>query len=86
MVLKPSQLLGRLLQAVTLADGVSGAGHPRVVPLLSDLGHVFARTARVMYAEGIYRCCARVRVSSLPAASHLPLTLALAMQPELSSS
>lgn len=42
-------------QAVTAADGVSRAGHPRVVPLLSDLGLVFARTARVMFAEGMYR-------------------------------
>ena len=56
---------GCWLQAVTAADQVSRADHPRVVPLLSNLGLVFARTARVMYAEGIYRCCPHHILSSM---------------------
>lgn len=42
-------------QAVQLAESISGAKHPRLVPLLTLLGTVFARTARVTVAEGIFR-------------------------------
>ena len=42
-------------QAIQLAESISGAKHPRLVPLLTLLGTVFARTARVTVAEGIFR-------------------------------
>jgi hypothetical protein len=43
------------LQAVSEADAVTTPNHPRVVPLLVQLGLIFARTSRVTYAEGIFR-------------------------------
>ena len=45
-------------QAVSLAEGISGAKHPRIVPLLTLLATVFARTARVTVAEGMFRWAA----------------------------
>ena len=45
-------------QAIQLAESISGAKHPRLVPLLTLLGTVFARTARVTVAEGIFRWAA----------------------------
>lgn len=46
-------------QAIQLAESISGAKHPRLVPLLTLLGTVFARTARVTVAEGIFRWALR---------------------------
>ena len=43
------------MQAVNEADRVTSEKHPRAVPLLVQLGHVFARTSRVTIAEGLYR-------------------------------
>lgn len=43
------------MQAVTEADKVTTEKHPRAVPLLVQLGLVFARTSRVTIAEGLYR-------------------------------
>ena len=34
--------------------------HPRVALVLMLLGKVYARTARVVFAEGMYRECAKV--------------------------
>ena len=44
------------MQAVSHADAVTSPKHPRAVPLLVPLGIVFARTQRITYAEGIFRC------------------------------
>ncbi|KAK9844083.1 hypothetical protein WJX81_004209 [Elliptochloris bilobata] len=49
-----------LSQALKLAEGISGAKHPRIAPLLTLLATVFARTARVTVAEGIFRTAAKV--------------------------
>ena len=43
------------MQAVNEADRITSEKHPRAVPLLVQLGHVFARTSRVTIAEGLYR-------------------------------
>ena len=48
--------MGALLQAVTAAEGVSGEKHVRVAAVLMLLAHLYARTARVTLAEGLYRC------------------------------
>ena len=45
------------MQGVTEADNISRKKHPRAVPILVQLGHLFARTSRVTLAEGIYRSC-----------------------------
>ena len=47
------------MQGVTEADNITREKHPRAVPILVQLGHLFARTSRVTLAEGIYRsgCC-----------------------------
>ncbi len=47
------------MQGVTEADNITREKHPRAVPILVQLGHVFARTSRVTLAEGIFRsgCC-----------------------------
>ena len=47
------------MQGVTEADNITREKHPRAVPMLVQLGHLFARTSRVTLAEGIYRsgCC-----------------------------
>lgn len=45
-----------LSDALSAAEGVSGEGHPRVALVLLELGRLYARTARVSYAEGLYRC------------------------------
>lgn len=47
---------GCLVQAISDADAITTPKHPRAVPLLQQLGIVFARTSRVTYAEGIFRC------------------------------
>jgi len=44
------------VQALTEADKVTTERHPRAAPLLVQLGLVFARTAKVTIAEGLYRC------------------------------
>jgi hypothetical protein len=48
------QVLGDALSA---AEAVSGEAHPRVACVLLELGRLYARTARVSYAEGLYRWC-----------------------------
>lgn len=45
-----------LSDALAAAEAVSGEGHPRVALVLLELGRLYARTARVSYAEGLYRC------------------------------
>ena len=53
-----------LSRALAAAEGVSGESHPRVSLVLAVLAGNFARTARVSYAEGLYRCVgARWRAS-----------------------
>lgn len=54
-----SELTEHGVQAVSEADAVTSPKHPRTVPLLVPLGIVFARTQRITYAEGIFRCVAR---------------------------
>ena len=49
----PLQVLGDALAA---AEGVGGEAHPRVACVLLELGRLYARTARVGLAEGLYRC------------------------------
>ncbi|GAX79410.1 hypothetical protein CEUSTIGMA_g6851.t1 [Chlamydomonas eustigma] len=46
------ELLGRSLKA---AEEVSSDKHPRIALVLMLLGRVYARTARVIFAEGMYR-------------------------------
>ena len=43
------------VQALSTAEGISGDSHPRVAIVLLVLGNLYARTARVTYAEGLYR-------------------------------
>ncbi len=40
--------------------GITSSKHPRIVPALIMLGYVFSRTARVTYAEGLYREAAKI--------------------------
>ncbi|KAG1671486.1 hypothetical protein FOA52_003144 [Chlamydomonas sp. UWO 241] len=51
------EVLGRALKA---AEEVSTEQHPRLAPVLLCLGKVYARTARVVFAEGLYRECAKL--------------------------
>jgi uncharacterized protein HemY len=49
-----------LSDALSAAEGVSSEAHPRVACVLLELGRLYARTARVSYAEGLYRqACAK---------------------------
>lgn len=43
-----------------LNAGISTDTHIRVVPILTQLGYVYSRSARVTYAEGLYRECAKI--------------------------
>ncbi|KAK9792244.1 hypothetical protein WJX73_005733 [Symbiochloris irregularis] len=47
-------------QALTAAEGVSGAKHVRVAPVLLLLAGLYARTKRVTLAEGLYRNAAKL--------------------------
>ncbi|KAF5839016.1 hypothetical protein DUNSADRAFT_1793 [Dunaliella salina] len=47
-------------QALQVAEGISSDTHPRVVPILTQLGYVYSRSARVTFAEGLYRECAKI--------------------------
>lgn len=44
-----------LSEALSAAEAVGGDAHPRVALVLAELAGVYARTARVSYAEGLYR-------------------------------
>jgi hypothetical protein len=44
----------------SLHAGVSGDRHPRTTPILLTLGHVYSRSARVTFAEGLFRECAKI--------------------------
>ena len=46
--------------ARTCIVGISVDTHPRTVPILTQLGYVYSRTARVMFAEGLFRECAKI--------------------------
>ena len=46
------EALGRALKA---AEAAAGDAAPLLAPVLCALGHVYARSARVMYAEGVLR-------------------------------
>ncbi len=41
--------------------------HPRVALVLAQLGWVYSRTARVTFAEGLYRECAKILRLEQPA-------------------
>lgn len=59
-----------LSDALAAAERVSGENHPRVALVLLELGRLYACTARVSYAEGLYRykriycCCVDPRTHS----------------------
>ncbi|KAL6776872.1 hypothetical protein ACKKBF_B03815 [Auxenochlorella protothecoides x Auxenochlorella symbiontica] len=44
-----------LAAALSVVEGVSAGGHPRLAFPLALLAHVYSRTARVTLAEGLYR-------------------------------
>ena len=47
----------KLLEAaLPAAEAISGDDHPRVALVLQVLAGVFARTRRVSFAEGLYKC------------------------------
>ena len=49
------------VQALKLAEAVAGSErHPRLVPLLLLLATAYSRSARVTYAEGLYREAAKL--------------------------
>ncbi len=59
----------RLLEAaLPAAEAISGDGHPRVALVLQTLGGIFARTRRISFAEGLYKCGRLVwrQLQSLP--------------------
>ena len=43
--------------ALAAGEGVGGEAQPCVACVLLELGRLYARTARVGLAEGLYRCC-----------------------------
>ena len=49
-------LRGCCLQAVTAAEQISGAKHPRVAFVLAMLADMYARSQRITMAEGLFRC------------------------------
>ena len=42
--------------ALPAAEAISGDDHPRVALVLQALAGVFARTRRISFAEGLYKC------------------------------
>ncbi len=54
----------KLLEAaLPAAEGISGDDHPRVALVLQALAGVFARTRRISFAEGLYKCAPAVPTS-----------------------
>jgi len=49
-----------LSAALAAAEAVGGERHARVAAVLLPLGHVFCRTARVTFAEGLHREAAKL--------------------------
>lgn len=45
----------KLEEALTAAEAVSGARHPRVGLVLLAIARVYARTRRISFAEGLYK-------------------------------
>ncbi|MEW5311215.1 MAG: hypothetical protein WDW38_002949 [Sanguina aurantia] len=50
----------RLAAALEAAEAAGSDAHPRLAPILTQLGWVYSRTARVTYAEGLFREAAKL--------------------------
>lgn len=49
-----------LSAALKAAEAAAGEAAPALAPVLCTLGYVYARSARVMYAEGMFREAAKL--------------------------